>query len=179
MQPSDPRVLTKRHTKQRNPPAQYWRMQLHPGDPDLAAAHAVQSLARGLVGFDFWEDPGDLTLVDPCSLPAGVHKHEVEFATQMQVGDKVLVLVHQYPFAVATIDSDYYYLRTPAAADDTNLVFPVLGVWFNHFRRVRDVKYYADWVKDPLAWEKFHKCATIQRITDPECASYKLIESWP
>jgi hypothetical protein len=153
-------------------------MQLHPSEPDWATDYAVQSLAKGLVGFDYAKDPGDLTLLDPSRLPENVQKHEVEFATRMEVGAKVLVLVHQYPFALVTIDSDYYYLRRPVSSGNGNAVRLVLGVWFNHFRRVRDVKYYADWIKDPLKWEKFPKCPTIQPLINPESASYKLIESW-
>ena len=137
----------------------------------------VQSLPVRLIGFNFRQDPGDLWLVT--RLTAEVSKNEVEFATQMKVGDMVLVLVHQYPFALATIDSDYYYLRTPDPSGDEKLVLRVLGVWFNHFRRVRDVKYYADWVKDPLAWPRFLKCPTIQRLIDPNSALYKLIKKWP
>ncbi|MSQ94416.1 MAG: hypothetical protein EXR98_07655 [Gemmataceae bacterium] len=150
---------------------QYWRMQLHPADPDRATKWAAESLARGLVGFAYGKDPGDLT-----RSPDGVPKNELEFATGMAVGDRVLVLVHQYPFALVTIDSDYCYLREPPSSGEVNM----LGVWFNHFRRVTDVKYYADLVKDPTNWDQsFLKCPTIQLLVDPESRSYKLIQSWP
>ena len=66
--------------------------------------YAVQSLAAGLVGFGFRQDPGDLTLLQPAPYPAGVQPHDVAFATKMAEGDKVLVIVHHYPFAVATIE---------------------------------------------------------------------------
>ena len=31
----------------------YWRMQLHPADPDQAVKHCVESLASGYIGLDF------------------------------------------------------------------------------------------------------------------------------
>jgi hypothetical protein len=152
-------------------------MQLHPTeDPDMATEYAVQSLARGLIGFGFSEDPADLTLVAASSLPDGVRKHDVEFATRMEVGDKVLVMVHQFPFALVTVASDYYYLRRPVRTHKP--VLPELGIWFNHFRRVAEVKYYADRVKDARKWEKYTRAPTIQRLTDPNSAAYRLIESW-
>jgi hypothetical protein len=156
-------------------------MQLHPtDDPDPAVGYAVQALARCLIGFGYRKDPGDLTRLDLSSpLPAGVTKHDVEFATRMAVGDKVLVLVHQYPFALVTVASEYFYLRPPASAKVGRVVLQELGVWFNHFRGVRDVRYYADWVKDPGKWIKVGRAATIQRLVEPETTSFKLIQSWP
>jgi hypothetical protein len=39
-------------------PMAFWRMQLHPTDPDHAAMHTVQSLGAGFIGFGFNKDPG-------------------------------------------------------------------------------------------------------------------------
>src|SRR5947209_624426 len=111
----------------------FWRMQLHPGDADHAAMHAVQSLGAGFIGLDWERDPGDLTLLSASALPENVNAHDFGFASKMKVGDKVLVIVHHFPFALATVDSDYNYIRVKV---------PELRIWFKHFRRVRDVKYY-------------------------------------
>ena len=31
----------------------YWRIQLHPSDPEQSARHASESLAAGFIGLDF------------------------------------------------------------------------------------------------------------------------------
>lgn len=147
----------------------YWRMQLHPSDPQRAAMHAADSLAAGFIGLDFGDDPGDLTLLKPGPLPKGVLPHDVTFAAKMAVGDKVLVIVHHFPFALATVDGDYNYIRVAA---------PELRVWFRHFRRVRDVRFYADLVTHAHHWKMIKMTGTVQILTDPRSASYKLIEDW-
>lgn len=38
----------------------YWRMQLHPSEPDQAVRHSIESLAAGYIGLDFVEDIGRL-----------------------------------------------------------------------------------------------------------------------
>lgn len=86
----------------------YWRMQVH---------HAVQALAAGFVGFGYRSDFGDLTLVmDPAALPQG-QRDWLDFARRMAVADKVLMISHHYPFARATVEGDYNYIRTPRARD--------------------------------------------------------------
>src|SRR5438552_3005113 len=90
----------------------FWRMQLHPDERESAAEHTVKCLAAGLIGFGFRKDPGDLTLIDTTEkLPPYVKLHDVEFATVMTIGDKVLVYLHNYPFALATVASDYNYVK--------------------------------------------------------------------
>jgi hypothetical protein len=153
---------------------QFWRMQLHPGNADQATRYAVQCLATGVVGFDYGEDPGDLVALNGSRKSHNINPHEIEFASENLIGDKVLVLVHHHPFALATIASDYYYLRAKTLAEREEL----FGVWCNHIRRVRDIRYYSDWVKDPNNWESFHKCPTIQKLVDPQSASYKPIQRW-
>ena len=66
-------------------------------------------------------------------------------------------------------DSGYNYVRR---------VVPELGIWFNHFRRVRDVRYYADRVLNPREWQELAFAATIQILSDPALPTYQLIESW-
>ncbi len=145
-----------------------WRMQLHPSDPNRAMMHAVQSLAAGFIGLDFRADPDDLTLLGS-NLPEGVTAHDVSFATKMAKGDKVLVIVHHFPFALATVSGDYNHIR---------LADPELRVWFRHFRRVEDVRYYADRVTNAHKWEENKMTGTVQILTDPNGAAYNLIQSW-
>ena len=45
----------------------------------------------------------------------------------MSVGDRVLIIVHHFPFALATVLGEYNYIAAPE---------PALGVWFRHFRRI-------------------------------------------
>jgi hypothetical protein len=156
-------------------------MQLHPECyKDRAAEYAVQALARGFVGFSFWSDPGDLRRVELSSLPDQVGKPEVEFATEMNVGDKILVFVHQYPFALVMVASDYCYRPRPRRPPWKwgEVIFPELGVWFNHFRRVKDVWYYADYKTNPRDWEQIPTPMTIQRLTASKGKVRELIQRW-
>ena len=65
---------------------------------------------------------------------------------------------------------DYNYVRRPE---------PEIGVWFNHFRRVSDVKYYGDWVTNAHDWQPLTMTDTISILNDPHSQSYRLIQSWP
>src|SRR5438132_5661827 len=143
----------------------YWRMQLHPDDATHAVQHAVKSLAAGFIGLGFLHDPGDLMLVNSAALQRG-EKDYVEFARRMAIGDKVLIIVHHFPFALVTIAGDYNYVRRPE---------PEIGVWFNHFRRVSDVKYYGDWVTNAHDWQPLTMTDTISILDDPHSQSYRLI----
>jgi hypothetical protein len=147
----------------------FWRMQLHPTDPARAAMYAVQSLAAGFIGLGIRRDPGDLTLLPPSPLPEGVTAHDLGFATKMAEGDSVLVILHHFPFALATVQGGYKYVRETV---------PELRIWFNHFRRVRDVRYNADRVTNAREWEEIKMTSTVQILTDPDSASYRLISAW-
>lgn len=148
----------------------YWRMQLHPNDRERAMMHTVQSLGAGFIGLAYGKDPGDLTVLPSAPLPEGVTAFDVGFATRMEVGDRVLIIVHNFPFALATVDGDYNYVRVP---------HPELRIWCNRFRRVRDVKYYADRVKKPKNWKEINTYAAVQWLTSDDSVSYDLIETWP
>jgi len=65
---------------------------------------------------------------------------------------------------------EYNYIRTPV---------PEIGVWFRHFRRVSEVKYYGDWVTNPADWQRLVMTDTISILNDPNSLSYRLIEEWP
>lgn len=143
-------------------------MQLHPDQRSLAVHHAISSLAAGFIGLDFGTDPGDLRLSQRTALPAG-QTDFWDFAHVMTVGDKVLVFVHHHPFALVTVEGDYNYIKEPV---------PEIGVWFRHFRRVRDISYYFDRVTNPQDWERIVMTDTISILKDPNSLSYRLIQSW-
>lgn len=152
------------------PPMALWRMQLHPADAGSGTRHAVESLAAGFIGLGFRTDPGDLTLVtDPTAIPLNQRDY-LDFARRMAVADKVLIIAHHYPLALATVASDYNYIRKPV---------PELGVWFRHFRRVGEVKYYSDWVTNVSDWQRLVMTDTISILNDPGGQSYQLIQAWP
>lgn len=144
----------------------YWRMQLHPSESEFSMQYASKSLAAGFIGLDFKEEVGDLLLTASDKLPDG-QKDYFDFATRMKIGDKVLVIVHHFPFAVVTISGDYNYILRPE---------PELGVWFRHFRRVEGVKYYADFKTNAKAWQNIKMTDTISILIDKNSMSYKLIE---
>lgn len=146
----------------------YWRMQLHPHDPGGAIGHSVASLAASYIGLDFSEDVNDLMTVAQSALPERQRDYWA-FAHEMAVGDKVLIIAHHYPFALVTVDGEYNFIRKTV---------PDLGVWFRHFRRVRDVSYYADFVTDALSWERITMTDTISPLRDSNSKSYQLITRW-
>jgi hypothetical protein len=135
----------------------------------LAAHHAVESLSAGFVGLDFSGDYGDLSLLSNAStLPTG-QKDYLQFARVMAKGDLVLIILHHFPFALAVIDGDYNYIKNPE---------PEIGVWFRHFRRIRDAKYYADFVTNASSWEKVVMTDTISPLNNRNSKSYRIIEKW-
>jgi hypothetical protein len=143
-----------------------WRMQLHPNDAESAASYASQSLAAGFIGLDFATDIGDLLDNEHQDI-LDSQKDYVAFAKEMKKGDKVLVIVHHFPYAVCTVDGEYNYIRRTE---------PELGVWFRHFRRVKDVIYFADFNTNAKSWEQYIMTDTISILRDKTSKSYKLIQ---
>jgi hypothetical protein len=146
----------------------YWRMQLHPSESEGAVKHTVESLAAGYIGLDFEEDVPDLMTLRQDALPANQRNYWA-FAHEMDVGDRVLLFTHHYPFALARIAGPYNYIRATA---------PEIGVWFRHFRRVDDVRYYGDCVTNAREWEHLVMTATITPLRETTSGSYKLIRRW-
>ncbi len=147
----------------------YWRMQVHPAQPALATRHTVQSLAAGFIGLDFVQEVGDMMRCTQQDLPAGQRDYW-HFAHGMAIGDKVLIIAHNFPLALATVAGDYNYIRTTV---------PELGVWFRHFRRVQDVKYYGDLVTNAHNWQQLVMTDAISILNNPGSQSYQLIQTWP
>jgi hypothetical protein len=143
-------------------------MQLHPSHSELAAFYTLQSIAAGFVGLDFSQDIGNLFQVRRKSLPEKSRDYWA-FAHSMDRGDLVLVICHHFPFALVEVDGEYNYVRKPV---------PEIGVWFRHFRRVKNVRYYADRVTNAQSWEQVKMTDTISPLHDSKSASWQLIESW-
>lgn len=143
-------------------------MQLHPSDRKRSAFHAAQSLCASFIGLDFEEDEGDLKRATREKLPSK-HRDYWSFAHDMRIGDKVLIISHHFPFALTTVAGDYNYIRQPV---------PEIGVWFRHFRRVKDVKLYSDRVTNAANWQQLTMTDTIARLQDTQSDSFKLIDSW-
>ena len=85
----------------------------------------------------------------------------------MGIDDKVLIIVHHFPFAIATVDGEYNYIRTPVKE---------IGVWFRHFRRIKNLSYYGDFVTNARNWEPIKMTDTISPLRDHSTQSYRLIE---
>lgn len=146
----------------------YWRMQLHPNEQERAAEHAAKSLSAGFVGLDFLQDVGDLERAEKSSLRRS-EKCYWGFAHEMKKGDWVLIYAHNFAFALAEIWGPYNYIKTPV---------PQIGVWFRHFREVRNVRCYSDFRKDAHKWDRSTMTATITPLRREDTASKKLIEAW-
>lgn len=146
----------------------YWRMQLHPDRSGRSAYHSASSLAAGFIGLDFRSDVGDLKSVTRVAdVPEGQRDY-LAFANSMDVGDRVLIISHHFPLAVCEVKGEYNYIRQPESE---------LGVWFRHFRRVHNVKYYADFKTNAKAWEKIIMTDTISPLVNDNTASIKLIKA--
>ena len=146
----------------------YWRTQLHPAEPGDSIAHCVNSLAAGYIGLDFANEVGDLMETDQSALLPGQKDYWL-FAHQMKEDDKVLIVAHHFPFALVTVSGPYNYIRSRA---------PELGVWFRHFRAVKDVCFYGDLITNAHNWEQTTMTDTISTLRETGSISYQLIESW-
>jgi len=141
---------------------------LHPDDSAQAVRHSMLSLGLGYIGLDFANPPGDLTDVEPSSIPQ-TQRDYLEFAHTMNIGDLVLIVAHHYPCALARVSGGYNYIRNPEEE---------LGIWFRHFRRVDVLGYYADYVTNPANWKKTTMTDTISILRDTSGISHKLIQEW-
>ena len=146
----------------------YWRMQVHPNDSDKAVQHTVESISAGYIGLDFPIDVPDLLTVLQEALP---EKHRLywAFAHEMDIEDRVLLFAHHYPLALVRVAGPYNYIRATA---------PEIGVWFRHFRKIDDVRYYGDFITDVKKWEYLTMTATITPLRESTSRSYQLIEEW-
>jgi hypothetical protein len=143
-------------------------MQLHPEEPEQALKRTVESLGAKYIGLDFSRNVGDLMRVDKSELPEN-QRNYFAFADEMREGDRVLIFVHNFPFALVTVEGPYNYIREIA---------PEIGVWFRHFRRVKDISYYGDVQTDARKWEWIPMPATIMPLRDPSGDCRELIENW-
>jgi hypothetical protein len=91
------------------------------------------------------------------------------FAHEMEIGDRVLLFAHHFPFALARVSGPYNYIRSIA---------PEIDVWFRHFRTIDDVRYYGDFVTNVQTWEPIPMTATITPLRDSAKQSYQLIRRW-
>ncbi len=146
----------------------YWRMQVHPGDSGNAIKHTVASISTGYIGLDFVIDVPDLLTVTQEALPENQRNYWA-FAHEMKEGDQVLLFAHHFPLALVRVAGPYNYIRTVA---------PEIGVWFRHFRKIDDVRYYGDFVTDANTWESITMTATITPLRETTSKSYQLIEEW-
>ena len=146
----------------------YWRMQLPPDESGASFQHCAESLTAGFIGLDFAAEVGDLIKTTQSQLPQH-QKDYWAFAHEMTIGDPVLVISHHFPFALVVVSGEYNYIRNPE---------PEIGVWFRHFRRVKDVKYYADSRTNAHEWEHLTMTDTISPLRDPLSKSYQLMQRW-
>jgi hypothetical protein len=146
----------------------YWRMQLHPDRSGDAVRHTVESLSHGYIGLDFAEDTPDLLTISRNDLPESQRNYWA-FGHEMDEDDRVLLFTHHFPFALVRVAGPYNYIRYRA---------PELGVWFRHFRKVDEVRYYGDFVTNARIWKPLTMTATITPLRKRASGSYQLIERW-
>ena len=144
----------------------YWRMQLHPDDSGNSISHSASSLSSGFIGLDFEGEIGDLEFEKSENIPK-YQKDYVAFEKDMSIGDKVLIISHHFPFAVCTISGEYNYIKEPV---------PELGLWFRHFRRVENIRYYADYKTNANSWQSITMTDTISPLKNEGTLSLDLIK---
>ena len=147
----------------------YWRMQLHPDDAQYSSSYAYESIGKGFIGLGFATEVGDLLTNQSENILDRQKSYRV-FATEMSIGDKVLIMSHHIPLAVVTISSDYNYIRSPLQK---------LGVWFNHFREIDTnlTIYYSDYQTNIKNWESIPMTNTVSSLKNASSKSYQLIET--
>jgi hypothetical protein len=143
-------------------------MQLHPDESGEAVRHTVDSLSAGYIGLDFAADVSDLTVISREDIPEN-QRNYWGFAHEMTEGDRVLLFTHHFPFALVRVAGPYNFIHSCA---------PEIGVWFRHFRKVDDIRYYGDFVKNAHSWENLTMAATITPLRDMNSGSYRVIERW-
>jgi len=142
-------------------------MQLHPDFGARSVEYAASCITRGIIGLDFNSDIGDLRGT-PCTIPDGQKGYRL-FESEMEVGDHVLVQSHHYPLALVEIASDYAYIPNSKEA---------FGIWCRHIRMVRNTSFYADYVTNPLNWERIPMTDTISPLRDSDGKAFQLIDTW-
>lgn len=143
-------------------------MQIHADEPRNTVRDTIATLAAGYVGIDAPGDVRDLETMQPRSVSAA-QREALAFAQEMDVGDRVLVFTHNFPFALLRIAGSYNYVCSP---------IPEHGIRFRHFRAVDDVRYYADLAPNAREWESILVTDRMAPLTDPNSMSYQLIERW-
>jgi hypothetical protein len=146
----------------------YWRMQVALDDSRTTVRDTILSLAGGYIGIEAPGDTGDLGAAPRDALSAG-QREAWSFAQEMAIGDRVLVFTHHYPFALVRIASRYNHVRAPV---------PEHGILYRHFRRVDEVRCYADLAPNPREWESIAMTERVAPLRDPNSLSYQLIERW-
>jgi hypothetical protein len=143
-------------------------MQLHPDESGDAVRHTIDSLSAGYIGLDFATDVPDLTMISRDAIQEN-QRHYCAFAHEMTEGDRVLLFTHHFPFALVRVAGPYNFIRTRS---------PEIGVWFRHFRKVDDIRYFGDFITNARNWEALVMTATITPLRDPTSRSYQLIDNW-
>lgn len=152
----------------------YWRMNLHPNESMKSISHTTASLTANYIGLGFLNDPGDLEI----SSPLPIHQSNNEFTywqfyAELKIGETVAIFAHNLPFALVQVSGEYNYIKSP---------MPESGLWFNHFRKIENLRYFLDeytfekWInffENPPPTQM-----TIQRHSDTSKPIYKFIEAW-
>jgi|CXWL01.1.fsa_nt_gi hypothetical protein len=148
-----------------------WKMQIHPSSQDgQACEYAIEALSDGLIGLDFRfdDDEGDLRLKTKEQIKDTTRRFYYAFCDEMKVGDHVLIVSHNYPFALCRVSSEYHYVTHAE----------VLGHWFRHFRYVEVLAYYRDYIVNPKEWPMIRTPNAISPMRDQDTVEYQLVEQW-
>ena len=110
-----------------NPNRQYWRMNMHPDNLGGRAkfTKTMQCLGQGVIGF-YQEQSSP-----PTKAKTG------KFGNVVKVGDVVMVMLSNKPFAVVEVTSECRMIDEPKK----------LGLWCHAYREVKMLSTYLDWQK--------------------------------
>lgn len=135
----------------------YWVMQLKP-NPEIPKSNtdqAISSLTSGFIGLvnkkDFKID------------------FETLFKDEMLVGDIVMIVCNDYPFALVEIVSDSIYI---------NKIQPHMGIYYSNFRKIKIIKYYFDYTQQMNENNKINLISVLSKLVDQDLQWYKIMDQW-
>ena len=134
----------------------YWVMQLKPNPkiPKSNTDQAISSLTSGFIG-----------LINEKNLTTELE----DFKNGMSVGDIVMIVCNDYPFALVKIMSNSIYMEE---------IKPDAGIYYNDFRIIKTIKYYFDYTQQMNENNRINLIGILSKLVDPNKKWYKIMNQW-
>lgn len=148
----------------------YWRMQLHPDEPEYATYYTVECLMNSYIGLGFEGADKDLSSIDYNSLET-TPNNIYAFVHDISKDDWILIFHHNAPFALVTELGPYNFIK---------MNVPEMNIWFRHFRRFNKEKlsFYYDVFKTGINKHSGIKMTNTFSEASEDSETVKLIKEW-